>query len=252
MAGEGYASVLSGGLDLFGGWINQGYTERNMRRQQAYNTEMYKTRYQMTVDDLKSAGLNPMLAYTQGAGSAPQSSAGSVVESSLGSRTAGVYNQSKIASAQEANIEADTLKKKAETLNVNADTLIKGGVPELMATQILQASASAEQSHAMAEKIRAEIKLVDSEIEKIKGQLEKNKSDIQLNNSLIQANNYANQLRVAETALTKQHAMKTEQDVIIGSPKAKAAQTTTAERGEIAEYAGKVGSNIWKFLSPFK
>ena len=36
-----------------------------------FSAEQFATRYQTTVKDLQAAGLNPMLAYTQGGGSPP-------------------------------------------------------------------------------------------------------------------------------------------------------------------------------------
>lgn len=47
--------------------------KENQAAANAFSAQQYATRYQTTVKDLQAAGLNPMLAYGQGAGSAPTS-----------------------------------------------------------------------------------------------------------------------------------------------------------------------------------
>lgn len=71
---------LFGAADKFvGGAIDNYYNKKNMDYQAKIQQMMYQHRYQWAVDDLKKAGLNPILAATSGiAGSMPGvSSAGS-------------------------------------------------------------------------------------------------------------------------------------------------------------------------------
>ncbi len=84
---------------------------------QDFSAQQFATRYQTTVQDMKAAGLNPMLAYSQGGGNAPTSSAASAQSSDLSQ----AYLQSKLNSAQIANIEAQTAKTQAET-NIISET----------------------------------------------------------------------------------------------------------------------------------
>lgn len=124
---------------------------------QAY---MSNTQYQRAVGDLQRAGLNPMLAYTQGGASAgPISSGGSVNQaSSSAASSAGMIPQmGKAALAaqlaqsavtvgnlvkQGANIEADTALKAAQAeretasagnLKYQSDRIVQGEIPKLRA-----------------------------------------------------------------------------------------------------------------------
>lgn len=104
-------SAASLGADLITGWVNNQYAEDRQNAAQNFSAQQYATRYQTTVKDMQAAGLNPMLAY----GQAPGNSPGGVVASSNATPSLGSsYNQSTIASAQEANLAANTRKTNAE------------------------------------------------------------------------------------------------------------------------------------------
>jgi len=81
---------------------------------QSFSAQQYATRYQTQVKDLQAAGLNPMLAYGQGPGSAPTSSPAS--PGSNFTQAAGQHLQSQLNSAQIANINADTANKAAQAV----------------------------------------------------------------------------------------------------------------------------------------
>lgn len=107
---------------------------------QDFSAQQFASRYQTTVKDLKSAGLSPMLAYGQGGGNAPTSSAASAASSAdIGS----THIQSKIANAQVANIEADTQNKLEQA--------------SLIRSQAAQAMSSANQADANVTKIGQEV-----------------------------------------------------------------------------------------------
>ena len=74
-AGIGFAVGGPAGA-AFGAGLGSGYDTNQMATDRAdasneWSAAQYASRYQTTVKDLQAAGLNPMLAYSQGAGSPP-------------------------------------------------------------------------------------------------------------------------------------------------------------------------------------
>jgi hypothetical protein len=94
--------------------------------QMAFQERMRETQYQTAVKDMKEAGLNPMLAYSQGGAGTPTGAMGSVstatMKNALGAGVTG-YQQM---SMNEADIDlkkATTVGTSAATLKTEADTI---------------------------------------------------------------------------------------------------------------------------------
>lgn len=103
-----------------GGVLNNYFAGQRQDDAQDFSAKQFATRYQTTVQDMQKAGLNPMLAYSQGGGNAPTSSAASASGfESLGS----TINQAKLTSAQVDNIEAQTRLANAQAAAAEATAL---------------------------------------------------------------------------------------------------------------------------------
>jgi DNA-binding HxlR family transcriptional regulator len=123
------ATLGAGALGFIGGQLTNDRQADTASSNNAWSAQQYATRYQTQVADLKAAGLNPMLAYSQSPGSAPSaqavqfqnpmSSAADAIRSSAGA----VHN---IASADQATkqgnlIDATVEKTKKESRNLDSE-----------------------------------------------------------------------------------------------------------------------------------
>ncbi|AYP28828.1 MAG: minor capsid protein [Microviridae sp.] len=117
--------------NIAGGIIGNQASAREAAKNRQFQKKMYKHRYQMTVQDMQKAGLNPALAYQQGAGSAPSGSTasqenpiGDAVGKGVSSALAVTFQKKQLQSidAEIANKNAATDLSQANAANVRADT----------------------------------------------------------------------------------------------------------------------------------
>lgn len=120
VASAGGAAAFNPALALGGAALEIGATAygnrlAQKRQREAFDQmkEMYGQRYQMQVKDLKAAGLNPMLAYTQGAPSV--ASAGQAQTKSPDMINA--MSNAMVSSAQAGKIRQETLNLQMENIN---------------------------------------------------------------------------------------------------------------------------------------
>ena len=128
-AGTLLGGAAGGALSLVGGILTNNankdiaqqanqFSAEQSQKQMDFQERMRATQYQTAVDDLKTAGLNPMLAYTQGGAGTPSGSAAVGQQATMHNPTQGLANSASTI----ANIKADLdLKDTQATKNV-ADT----------------------------------------------------------------------------------------------------------------------------------
>lgn len=103
------------------------FNAREAEKNRSYQTEMSNSAYQRAMADMSKAGLNPMLAYSQGGASTPSGSSGSMaaarVEDALGKGVASAVETRRLKKELDATDSQISLNKAAEEAKV-ADKLL--------------------------------------------------------------------------------------------------------------------------------
>lgn len=98
----------------------QNWQEDQAQTQRDFSAAQFATRYQTTVADMKAAGLNPMLAYTQGGGSPPAGVA-AAYPGAVGAANVQASSSARQAAVAEAQVEANVSKISQEIENLKTD-----------------------------------------------------------------------------------------------------------------------------------
>jgi hypothetical protein len=139
----GIASLGGSALQFQGTQDQIAAAQANQAAANAFSAQQYATRYQTTVKDLQAAGLNPMLAVSNGPGSAPTAQA---------APTFNKYSAASDAAGKAANVintVMDTKQKDANVTNTVANTTLTD-----QQAKVADAQAQKTRLEAISESLR--------------------------------------------------------------------------------------------------
>ena len=162
-----WAAVASFGGDLVGGLLNQ----RSANKQMGFQERMSSTAYQRAMQDMKLAGLNPMLAAKQGGASTP-GGASAQFNTKMGSSAVQAYQQNRMTDAQVSLANAQANQANATAAKAAAETSqIIPAQSSLMKAQEEASKMSVTEAQERIRKIRSEVlsirqntKLIDQKV----------------------------------------------------------------------------------------
>ncbi len=121
-------SIVGAGLNYLGARHANNANRQMAQDQMGFQERMSNTSYQRAMQDMRSAGLNPMLASNLGGASSPGGSSASMMNEASGAVSSAI-------DARRAKAEVDNMR--AQNVNLHAQT----GLIQAQTKQALQSSA---------------------------------------------------------------------------------------------------------------
>lgn len=128
------ATAAAGGLNFLGQKDANATNMQLAQNQMDFQREMSNTSYQRAVADMKKAGLNPMLAYSQGGASSPGGASTTVQNKFSGA----------VQAAQQMQLQNETIKQIQSQTQVNNATAAKTQADTLLSAQELKNRTQSE------------------------------------------------------------------------------------------------------------
>lgn len=109
------------GSNIIGGLWTNNEASAAAQKQMDFQRDMSNTSYQRATADMRAAGLNPALAYSQGGASTPMGAGYTPQNVAKDATSAGLAHQAQLVQLQ--NVAADTRNKDVMTDKIRADTI---------------------------------------------------------------------------------------------------------------------------------
>lgn len=120
-----FQSLIGAGLSFIGGQNQNVASAEAAQRQMDFQEQMSNTSYQRQVEDLKAAGINPMLVTKLGGASTPPGAMPSFVNPGLAASQAFSAQQSSEAAKQQAETTERLSTEQMKLVNANTEKVIE-------------------------------------------------------------------------------------------------------------------------------
>jgi len=151
--------IISAGANILGGILGNHSAKKAAKAQRDWEERMSNTSYQRATADMLQAGLNPMLAYSQGGASTPAGAVAQIPNKNVLGDAAAAAISTAQNQAQLANVKANTAfteEKTTEQAMLNWQTAHKYGGVGTQYPDTGLADADAARLRAESEKARAQ------------------------------------------------------------------------------------------------